>query len=417
MARQACLCKYRRLRLAHASRTRYRIRPYARHQFNHCAPLRAGSHSCKSASQVCRVSDTGLYRDGECVYFQIMTDVRQSTKQRILIVAPSWIGDAILSQSLLVRLAAQHPAAAIDIFGAKWVLPVYRRMHEVADTIENPFGHGQLSLLKRRQMGRRLARRGYTHAYVLPNSLKSALVPWFAGIGSRIGFTGEMRYGLLTDRRTLDAQRLPLMVERFAWLAQPSGSELERPVTNPRLIVRPSEFSETCKLRGLPIPGRLACFCPGAEYGPAKRWPTAHFAELSRELTKRGFTVWLLGSAADKPTGDEIVDASGNTAANLCGLTSLDEAVIVLSAAELVVTNDSGLMHVAAALDRPTVAIYGSSSPAFTPPLSAAARVVKLEIACSPCFARKCPLGHFDCMNKLDPATVVNHIEALGISR
>ncbi len=344
-----------------------------------------------------------------------MTGRPQEPVQRALIIAPSWIGDAILSQSLLVPLAAQRPAPEIDVFGPKWVLPVYRRMPEVRDTIENPFAHGELALGQRRQVGKRLARRGYSHAYVLPNSFKSALVPWFAGIASRTGYTGEMRYGLLTDRRTLDKQALPLMAERFAWLAQRPGSELERPITKPHLQVQPGEFAATCERRELPLPHRLACFCPGAEYGPAKRWPTAHFAQLARQLAARGYTVWLLGSAADKPTGDDIVEASGHSATNFCGLTSLDEAIILLSAAQIVVTNDSGLMHVAAALDRPTIAIYGSSSPEFTPPLSAAARVVKMDIACSPCFARKCPLGHFDCMTKLQPATVMEHIEKLKI--
>ena len=345
-----------------------------------------------------------------------MTNRTKDAAQRILVVAPSWIGDAILSQSILSRLAAQRPATAIDVFGPKWVLAVYQRMREVADTIENPFAHGQLALGQRYRLGRSLARRGYSRAYVLPNSLKSALVPWFAGIRARTGYTGEMRYGLLTDRRKLDVQRLPLMVERFAWLAQPAGSVLERPVTYPHLCVEPHEFAETCKRRELPLPARLACFCPGAEYGPAKRWPTAHFADLARQLAERGFTVWLLGSGADKSTGDAIVQASDNAATNLCGMTSLDEAIILLSAAQLVVTNDSGLMHVAAALDRPTVAIYGSSSPGFTPPLSDAARIVKLDISCSPCFARECPLGHFDCMTKLLPATVMENIEALGVN-
>jgi heptosyltransferase-2 len=345
-----------------------------------------------------------------------MTNGAQEPVHRTLIVAPSWIGDAILSHSLLVPLATRHPHSAIDVFGPGWVLPVYRRMPEVRDTIENPFAHGELALGQRRQLGKRLARRGYSHAYVLPNSLKSALVPWFAGIAARTGYIGEMRYGLLTDRRKLDKQALPLMAERFAWLAQQPDTELERPITHPRLQVEPGEFAGTCERRELPLPRRLACFCPGAEYGPAKRWPTAHFAELGRQLAARGFTVWLLGSAADKPAGDEIVQASGNAATNLCGLTSLDEAIILLSAANIVVTNDSGLMHVAAALDRPTIAIYGSSSPAFTPPLSAAARVVKMDIACSPCFARKCPLGHFDCMTKLLPATVMERIETLEIT-
>jgi heptosyltransferase-2 len=337
------------------------------------------------------------------------------TSNRILIVAPSWIGDAVLSHSLLVRLAKRTPAPVIDVLAPRWVLPVYRRMPEVADTIENPFGHGQLALVARYRLGRTLARRGYTSAYVLPNSLKSGLVPWFAGIPSRIGYKGEMRYGLLTDRRNLDKQALPLMVERFAWLAQPADTRLSRPLVNPRIHVDSAQYAATLERLDLPAPARVVCFCPGAEYGPAKRWPTSHFASLARQLVGRGLTVWLLGSAADKPVGDEIVRASGDAAHNLCGSTSIDDAIILLSAAELVVTNDSGLMHVAAALDRPTVAIYGSSSPAFTPPLSELARVVNLDLPCSPCFARTCPLKHFDCMLKLTPEKLTETIKDLGV--
>jgi heptosyltransferase-2 len=340
-----------------------------------------------------------------------MSDVR-TPENRTLVVAPSWIGDAVLSQPLLARLARQQPATAIDVFAPKWVLPAYQRMAEVAETIENPFGHGQLALGQRRRVGRALAGRGYTHAYVLPNSFKSALVPWFANIRSRTGYIGEMRFGLLTDRRPLDKNQLPLMVERFAWLAQPSGSVLDRPVTNPRLQVNAEEFGAICRQLDLDVPQRLACFCPGAEYGPAKRWPPRYFATLAQQLAQQGYTVWSLGSAADKAVGEEI--AAGGNAVNLCGITTLDDAIVLLSGAQLVVTNDSGLMHVAAALGRPTLAIYGSSSPGFTPPLSDNARVVKLDMPCSPCFARECPLGHFNCMLKLEPAMVMQQIENLG---
>lgn len=336
---------------------------------------------------------------------------------RTLVVAPSWIGDAVLSQPLLSRLATQRPASAIDVFAPGWVLPVYRRMPEVAKTIENPFGHGELAIGQRRRVGRELAQHGYSHAYVLPNSFKSALVPWFAGIGRRVGYIGEMRYGLLNDRRPLDEQRLPLMVERFAWLAQPAGTALERPVANPRLHVAAHEFSDVCRRLELGSPKRVACFCPGAEFGPAKRWPADYFADLAKQMADKGYAVWLLGSAADRPVGEQIAGASGGSATNLCGKTSLDEATVLLSGADLVVTNDSGLMHVAAAFDRPTIAIYGSSSPAFTPPLSDAARVVKLDLPCSPCFARSCPLKHFDCMVKLEPATVMQQVAALEKSR
>lgn len=334
---------------------------------------------------------------------------------KTLVVAPSWIGDAVLSQPMLAKLVNLDPTTCIEVLAPKWVLPVYRRMSEVTGTIENPFGHGQLALAARYRLGRTLERRGYTNAYVLPNSLKSALIPWFARIANRVGYRGEMRYGLLTDRRNLDKQALPLMVERFAWLAQSAASSIDRPVPHPRLQVDRNQIKVTLDRLGLTAPKRVACFCPGAEYGPAKRWPTEHFANLATQLLDRGFAVWLLGSSADKSVGDNIVRASDQSVRNLCGSTSLDDAIDLLSTADLVITNDSGLMHIAAALDRPTVAIYGSSSPEFTPPLSSHARVVNLELQCSPCFARTCPLGHFDCMKAMGPDKVLATVEALGI--
>ncbi|MEX0959733.1 MAG: lipopolysaccharide heptosyltransferase II [Burkholderiales bacterium] len=338
----------------------------------------------------------------------------KNATNRILIVAPSWVGDAVLSQPLLARIKAKQPDAQIDVLAPAWVLPMYRRMPEVADTLENPFNHGELALSRRAALGRDLRTRGYAAAYVLPNSLKSALVPFFARIPRRVGFVGELRYGLLTDARRLDKDSLPLMVERFAWLAEnDAASPLPRPVESPALAVGGDEaaavFSRLCASR----PQRLACFCPGAEYGPAKRWPVEYFAGLAESLADEGYQVWLLGSRKDAAIGAQITDAGGAGVRNVCGETSLDDAIVLLSAADLVVTNDSGLMHVAAALRRPTVAIYGSSSPQFTPPLSATARVVKLDLPCSPCFRRVCPLGHFNCMMQLPPQRILQEVHHL----
>jgi heptosyltransferase-2 len=332
---------------------------------------------------------------------------------RTLIVAPAWIGDAVLSHALLVRLKARYPDCAIDILAPAWVLPIYRLMPEVADTFENPFGHGQIALGARLRMARELAVRGYARAYVLPNSFKSALVPWMARIAQRIGYVGEMRYGLLTDARRLDTAALPLMAERFAWLAQAHDAPLQRPIPHPRLLADAAACAALLQRLGLSRPLKLACFCPGAEYGPAKRWPERYYGDLARRLDAEGYAVWLLGSRKDATVGETVVEASGGIARNLCGVTALDDAVLLLSMANLVVTNDSGLMHVAAALDRPLIAIYGSSSPGFTPPLSEAARVVNLELPCSPCFERVCPLKHFNCMVQLTPDRVHAQIRAL----
>ena len=329
---------------------------------------------------------------------------------KALIVAPSWIGDTIMAQPLFARLHAQHPDLTLDALAPPWVAPVLRRMGEIDHVLDNPFGHGALRLGERWRLGRELAERGYDAAYVLPNSLKSALTPAFAGIPQRVGFTGEARYGLLNRRHRLDKAALPLMVERFAQLAEAPGAPLPRPVSAPRLRSTVAEQQNTLTRLAIERPAKIAAFCPGAEYGPAKRWPAAHFAELAGRLAADGFAIWLFGSTKDRAVADEIANLARLPAPaqirNLCGATELAEAIDLLALADLAVCNDSGLMHVAAALDRPLVALYGSSSPGFTPPLSTQAEIVSLQLACSPCFKRDCPLGHLDCLKQLTPTQV-----------
>ena len=328
---------------------------------------------------------------------------------RALVVAPAWIGDTVMAHPLFMRLHRRIPGLQLDALAPPWVAPVLRRMPEIGEIIDNPFAHGELSFTARYRLARQLAQRGYRQAYVLPNSLKSALIPFLACIPERIGFTGESRYGLINRRHVLDKVALPQMAERFAQLAQTPGSPLERPVEYPRLASSPAQQSETLAKLGIDRPQRVAVFCPGAEYGPAKRWPARHFATLADELAQRGYAVWLLGSPKDRAAGDDIVRLSARaTPRNFCGETSLSQAIDLIAASSFVVCNDSGLMHVAAALGRPLVAVYGSSSPGFTPPLSDRATILSLNLECSPCFKRECPLGHLDCLNKLEPARVLD---------
>ena len=320
---------------------------------------------------------------------------------KALIVAPSWIGDTIMAQPMFARLHARFPGLQLDALAPRWVAPVLQRMGEISEIVDSPFGHGQLSLKPRGRLARELAARNYDAVYVLPNSLKSALVPFMAGIPRRIGFIGESRYGLINVRHTLDKAALPLMVERFAQLAEAPGAALPKPIFYPKIRSTAADQLKTLTELGLERPARIVAFCPGAEYGPAKRWPAAHFASLAKSLAERGYAIWLFGSPKDHAVAEEISQLAPGLCRNLCGATSLGQAVDLLAMTDLVVCNDSGLMHVAAALDRPLVTLYGSSSPGFTPPLSDQADILSLNLDCSPCYKRECPLGHLDCLNKL----------------
>jgi heptosyltransferase-2 len=316
---------------------------------------------------------------------------------RILVVAPNWIGDALMAQPLLVRLKENIPGVEIDVIAPAWVAPLVRRMPQVEEVIAVPFRHKALELRARWRIGRALKARGYDKAIVLPNTWKSALVPFFADIPLRSGYVGESRYGLINVRYRKTGAPMPV---HYARLAERPGAEPAQPLPEPQLRVEPHEI-EAAK-RHFGVRRRYAVFCPGAEYGPAKRWP--YFAELSARLP--GETV-ILGSANDRAAAADIPGR------NLVGETTLDEAIALIAGADYVVTNDSGLMHIAAALGRPQVALFGSSSPKHTPPLSAHARVLWLGIECSPCFQRECPLGHFRCMREMAVETVLKEIQNL----
>lgn len=313
---------------------------------------------------------------------------------RLLVVAPNWIGDALMCQPLLARLREKQPQARIDVVAPAWVAPVFRRMPEVAGVIETPFAHGALHLRERWRLGRTLKALGYDEAFVLPNAWKAALVPLFAGIATRRGYRGESRYGLLNVVHRRQSGREPMALH-YARLSEAPGATIAQPLPEPKLAADAQAVRATRARFGLAE--HYAVLCPGAEYGPAKRWP--YFAELAAKLDR---PVVVLGSAKER----ELCAAVGGR--NLAGETTLDEALDVLAGAELVVSNDSGLMHVAAALGRPQVALFGSSSPRHTPPLSVQARVLWLGIECSPCYARECPLGHFRCMRELSVAQVLN---------
>lgn len=335
---------------------------------------------------------------------------------KILVIGPSWIGDMVLAQPTLKLLRARHGEPMIDVLAPRWTLPLVERMPEVRRAIDMPVAHGELRLAARWTLARQLRSERYDQAIVLPNTFKSALVPLFAGIPVRTGYIGEARYALLTDARRSAAERLLQLAQRYGELALPRGETLRLPL--PALGLRVDEAARRDLLARLGIEKQrpAVALCPGAEYGPAKRWPARYFAELAQGIAARGCAVWLIGSPNDAQLGSEIAQAAGGVCRNLCGETTLGEAIDLLSATSLVVTNDSGLMHIAAALGKPQIALYGSSSPEFTPPLSPNAQILRLDLPCSPCFKRACPLGHFNCMNQLVPDRVMEEIDFDRIS-
>jgi heptosyltransferase-2 len=331
---------------------------------------------------------------------------------RILIIAPNWIGDAVMSQPLLATIKASYPHAVIDVLATSWVAPVYRACSEVAEIMEADLRHGQLQWGLRRALAAQIKKRGYASCYVLPNSLKSALIPWLANIPVRIGYEGELRRFLLTETKANSpkTQRIP-MVEHYANLCVASSNP-NATIPLPHLTPRPSTLeSARTRLQAAGIQtDTLVVLCPGAEYGPSKRWPPAYFAVLAQSIleAKSTASVVLLGSPSDCAIGDAIVSskASQSRMFNWCGATSLDEAIAIISLCSKVVSNDSGLMHIAAALHVPQVAIFGSSDPNHTPPNSAKATVISLHLPCSPCHQRECPLGHLNCLNQISPERV-----------
>lgn len=338
--------------------------------------------------------------------------------RKILVVGPSWVGDMMMAQTLLKVLMAQDNSNRIFLLAPTWSKALASRMPEVIDVIESPFQHGELNLSRRRWLGKQLRSAEFEEAYVLPNSFKSALIPFFAHIPKRIGWRGEWRYGLLNDVRVLDEKKYPLMIQRFIALGLPKNAPLPSHLPYPELSVNPEnvqkslsamQLSETVLDQKAPI----LAMCPGAEFGPSKRWPEEYFANVAKDFLSKGWQVWLFGSPKERAIAEKIQSITNHQCVDMIGKTSLDIAIDLISCASKVLTNDSGLMHIAAALNKPLVAVYGSTSTAFTPPLGEKVKILKEDLPCMPCFQRECPLKHHRCMRDLKPESVIKAIEVL----
>ena len=329
---------------------------------------------------------------------------------KILIIGPSWVGDMVMTQSMCSALSQRYNAPQIDILAPEWSAPVISRMPGVNQLIAYPLKHKQIALRQRYLIGKTLRENHYHQAIIVPGSWKSAIIPWVAAIPVRTGFLGEQRYGILNDHHQLDKNRLPTMLQRYLYLATTTVTENIGINHFPILLAKqPDEVLQRFNL-SLKKGKRVLALCPGAEFGGSKQWPLEYYAEIAMHQLNQGWQVWLFGSAKDQCVTARINQLCQDACIDLAGKTELGDAIDLLSMVDLVVTNDSGLMHVACALGRKVITIYGSSSAHHTPPLSANATVLSLNLSCQPCFKRDCPLGHFACMKQLKPEQVLSQI-------
>lgn len=331
---------------------------------------------------------------------------------KILIIGPSWVGDTVMAQALFKLLKTQHQHVQIHVLAPAWTFSLLHCMPEVEKVIEFPVQHGELKLAFRYSLAKKLIVESYDQAIILPNSFKSALIPWFAKIPVRTGWLREGRGLIVNDGRRLDKNRYKLMVEQYLALGLRRGETGPLPAIVPMLSVAQSKVESALQkfniqLTDQPILGLAA----GAEFGPSKRWPEKHYAELAQSKLKQGWQVWLFGSPKDKDVSKMIMEETKGECIDFTGKTDLSETIALMTCIGGMVSNDSGLMHVAAALNKSLVAIYGSTSPDFTPPLSKKAKVLQLTLPCQPCFKRTCPLNHHRCMQDLKPQIVLNAMQ------
>jgi len=331
--------------------------------------------------------------------------------RRILIFAPAWVGDMVMAESLVAALKRAEPDSSIHLLAPPWTAPLGERMAGIAKVHRIDAAHGRFDLMARIRLGRSLGPEKFDLAIVLPGSFKAAIVPFFAGVPTRRGYRGEMRYGLLNDIRVLDKEALPRTIDRFVALAAEPGDPL--PLVTPPVLRHDTDAARAIAGRlGLAGEARpIIGLCPGAEYGPAKQWPATHYAALAEMLHRQGYAVWIFGSGKDRIVAEDIgilaVEKNPDAVpVNLCGRTSLLEAIDLMGLTSGIVTNDSGLMHVAAAIGRPLVALYGSTTPAMTPPMTDEARIMERTLSCRPCFKRECPLGHLNCLKLIEAGEV-----------
>lgn len=317
----------------------------------------------------------------------------------LLVIGPSWLGDMIMAQALFKVIKNKY-TCNIDVLAPKWSLPIVKRMPEINTCIELPLTHGDWKVSTRYNIAKKLREKNYQQAIVLPNSWKSALIPFLAKIPKRTGYVGEFRYGLLNDVRKLKKNYSQKMVELYVALGY-SAHESVSTYPIPSLIQSSDNLQRLVNQYQLNFDKPIIALCPGAEFGPAKCWPTEYYAELAKLCIQSGFQVWLFGSIKEKHEGLIIQEKTSNQCINFIGQTMLEDVVDLFSKVTMVVCNDSGLMHLASAAGTSLIAIYGATDFKFTPPLTPNAQMVSRNLHCQPCHKRMCQYKHYECLKSI----------------
>lgn len=343
-----------------------------------------------------------------------MTAATCNSSSAILVSGPAWIGDMVMTQSLFKIIKQRNPNISIDVLAPSWSIPLLACMPEVRQAIESPFKHGELKLFERYRFAKTLRRNNYQQVIVIQNSLKSALIPFFSRIPQRTGYRGEMRWGLLNDIHYIDEKKFPMRIQHYAMLGLPAGDSVPNNIPYPALQIPAGLTSAALEKLQLATDKPILGISPGAEYGPAKRWPAEYFAAIAKTKKAEGWEIWIFGTQKEQVLAAEIQNLSNNACIDLTGKTSLPEAIYLLAATKTVVASDSGLLHVAAALQKSVVVLYGITPPEIAPPLSPQAKILWLGLPCSPCFSRECPLGHNRCMKDIKPEMVLAALSELG---
>ena len=311
--------------------------------------------------------------------------------KKILIIAPAWIGDLVMS-AVLIKALKNNQNNSIDILVNSNLLSLANQIPGIRKVISSETTHGRLSLIYRIKKGLSLRSEQYDECFILTNSYKSAIIPLIARIKKRISYLGELRYGLINIIKK-PINRNFGMVNRYLNLIDQKQTDTAYPVfnikTNKELIFNKFQFE-----------GKYIVFCPDAEYGPAKRWPTHKWLHLANKLSQ-SYKVIIIG--LDISISEEFRPLESDKIINLIGKTNLVEVMEIIALSEGVISNDSGLMHISASFEKKIIALYGSSSPTYTPPLISKEKrdIFYKNLDCSPCFKRVCPLGHTKCLNDI----------------